>query len=611
MNIKNIKTKGFRGFVDEKEFELSSPITILFGENGKGKSSVLNAIEWCLFGKESTGQNTGIRERIDWEIKNRVSRECYVELEMEVSEKPYILKRTWKSKSKDEITLQSKDNEESFTGQEAERKLDELLNHFTFKDFLSSVYQHQEVIRFILTQEPKDRNEAMDRLLGLSDYRNIIAGIDLSKIKPDTLENEIDGLREQIKARIDGLQKQIDTSQQELNDIGIKEEQISNDGIISFGNEINKRILTFISELQLQSSDEFKQLSPSDREVFLYTCKNEITKLRTEMPGIEKQKKIHEEILELNLSLEEYKRLKEKYTDKESELNKFIKINGSLENLSEKEKKIENEIKTKEQEKEKVSLLGTIIKNSIDYLTESPVEKDKCPVCGSVKDNLLENLQKKYEEKFKEEIGILEKEIKEKKYEKEKIRELKGKAMQFMEEYNRAKQEIEKKGKEIREKHNIPDREDIEKYLNAKINELNGNEEELKTKIDEKQKVLTEIENEIEKFRKIRDILKLKEQIKKSCEIETTDKWNALQKKSDELKKFYEKLQTIVEAVKTASKEEAQSKINSIGDKVSEYFKFMTQHPGIDKLELKVQRDVRTGTNSYSFEDSRGENVTS
>jgi len=329
------------------------------------------------------------------------------------------------------------------------------------------------------------------------------------------------------------------------------------------------------------------------------------------MPGIEKQKKIHEEILELNLSLEEYKRLKEKYTDKESELNKFIKINGSLENLSEKEKKIENEIKTKEQEKEKVSLLGTIIKNSIDYLTESPVEKDKCPVCGSVKDNLLENLQKKYEEKFKEEIGILEKEIKEKKYEKEKIRELKGKAMQFMEEYNRAKQEIEKKGKEIREKHNIPDREDIEKYLNAKINELNGNEEELKTKIDEKQKVLTEIENEIEKFRKIRDILKLKEQIKKSCEIETTDKWNALQKKSDELKKFYEKLQTIVEAVKTASKEEAQSKINSIGDKVSEYFKFMTQHPGIDKLELKVQRDVRTGTNSYSFEDSRGENVTS
>ncbi len=39
------------------------------------------------------------------------------------------------------------------------------------------VYQHQENIRAVLTQEPKDRNEALDRLFGLSDYRNIIEGI--------------------------------------------------------------------------------------------------------------------------------------------------------------------------------------------------------------------------------------------------------------------------------------------------------------------------------------------------------------------------------------------------------------------------------------------------
>src|SRR5262249_33758417 len=37
--------------------------------------------------------------------------------------------------------------------------------------------QHQEVIRAALTQEPRERNDAIDRLLGLSDYRNLLSGL--------------------------------------------------------------------------------------------------------------------------------------------------------------------------------------------------------------------------------------------------------------------------------------------------------------------------------------------------------------------------------------------------------------------------------------------------
>jgi len=70
MKIKTLKVKGFRGFTKEKEFDFA-PVTILFGPNGTGKSSTLNAIEWCLWGRKCVGKDTGIRERIDWEIKNR------------------------------------------------------------------------------------------------------------------------------------------------------------------------------------------------------------------------------------------------------------------------------------------------------------------------------------------------------------------------------------------------------------------------------------------------------------------------------------------------------------------------------------------------------------
>ena len=93
ITITKVKIRGFRGFTNEQEFDFSCPITILFGENGKGKSSLLNSIEWCLFGgKDCIGKNTGIRERIDWEIKNRNTNECYVELEIKENDKKYTVR---------------------------------------------------------------------------------------------------------------------------------------------------------------------------------------------------------------------------------------------------------------------------------------------------------------------------------------------------------------------------------------------------------------------------------------------------------------------------------------------------------------------------------------
>ena len=215
MQLKKIKITGFRGFNGTQEFDLSSPVIILFGENGKGKSSFLNAIEWCLFGGEIIGKDTGIRERVNWEIKNRHSKECIVELHITQNDKNYILKRTLKGKSKHELSIETPDGD-TLSGDEACEKLNELLHQITFKDFMSSVYQHQEVIRFFLTQEPKLRDEAIDRLIGLSEYRNIIEGIDLKSIKPEELEKEISSLEREIEAKVEVWEGQIESSKKKL-----------------------------------------------------------------------------------------------------------------------------------------------------------------------------------------------------------------------------------------------------------------------------------------------------------------------------------------------------------------------------------------------------------
>lgn len=83
--LKALKVKGFRAYTKEREFVFDNPAILLFGENHCGKSSTLNAIEWCLFGNECVGKETGIRERVDWEIVNRNMRppDALVVLEFE------------------------------------------------------------------------------------------------------------------------------------------------------------------------------------------------------------------------------------------------------------------------------------------------------------------------------------------------------------------------------------------------------------------------------------------------------------------------------------------------------------------------------------------------
>lgn len=50
LKLKSAIISGFRGFNPEVKIDFNAPVVVLYGENATGKSSTLNAIEWCLFG---------------------------------------------------------------------------------------------------------------------------------------------------------------------------------------------------------------------------------------------------------------------------------------------------------------------------------------------------------------------------------------------------------------------------------------------------------------------------------------------------------------------------------------------------------------------------------
>ena len=61
-----LELAGFRGWRGPASLALDRPLTLIVGENGRGKSSALVALEWCLFGREAERKKSGIPERSDW-----------------------------------------------------------------------------------------------------------------------------------------------------------------------------------------------------------------------------------------------------------------------------------------------------------------------------------------------------------------------------------------------------------------------------------------------------------------------------------------------------------------------------------------------------------------
>ena len=90
MKLIAVKISRFRGWKNEHRIKLEGPITLVVADNGRGKSSLLNAIEWCLYGVLVTKKGSGIDERQDWELRTRTERAdtepTRIELEFETPE---------------------------------------------------------------------------------------------------------------------------------------------------------------------------------------------------------------------------------------------------------------------------------------------------------------------------------------------------------------------------------------------------------------------------------------------------------------------------------------------------------------------------------------------
>ena len=372
LNLKFLKVKGFRGFVKEREFDFEHPAVFLFGENRCGKSSTLNAIEWCLFGDECLGVKTGMRERHNYEIPNRnmKAEDTYVELYLEDnnSNDTFKVYRKYISARKDQLVLTLPDGT-PLTNQDANEKLD-LLIKSTFRDFMTTVYQHQEAIRAVVTQEPAERNDAIDRLLGLSVYRNLLTDIDKANLKSELRDmgNELDNFTKQIEVALKTRESDLRDEKDNAIERGLKEKEINEKGGLKISNDVLKQLKEFSKEANIELQDLKAPGNREDLGDFLNNANSEINRLRSEMPDVKEQEKLFERQSKIGKIKTNYETEKEAFDQLSKDLKKFVKEHGDEKGIKKKKEDLEKKLKGKKDDLSQANAKASAIKDSINYL---------------------------------------------------------------------------------------------------------------------------------------------------------------------------------------------------------------------------------------------------
>ncbi|WP_430786361.1 AAA family ATPase [Virgibacillus flavescens] len=196
MRIERINIENFRCFKGLNRFDVDGKTIILYGENGYGKSSFFDAIEWCLTGTVDRFKQPGERNINKKIIVNRQAEEgetCSVELIIDEVK----LKRTFRNVkgSRETILVKDLSNITIAQGKEnVERYIEENIAYETANKKLlttlikkSHILSQDQITDFVLRDDPKGRFDSLADIMGYRQLMNLAKN--LKKVKTEINRN--------------------------------------------------------------------------------------------------------------------------------------------------------------------------------------------------------------------------------------------------------------------------------------------------------------------------------------------------------------------------------------------------------------------------------------
>ncbi len=320
MIIHRLKVEGFKimGSQIEIDFPDEGIIGIL-GRNESGKSTLLNAIEYALFGLKKGKVPGEVREDVITWGKNK----CRIELEFTARNKRFIIRREFDTTGRNtvEIIPLSEDEVKPITKlREAQKFIEDLIG-MDRNSFSKIIYIKQGELDALRDLSKKDREELINKVMGIDVYDKIV-----KKVKSDvkTLEERLNLLEEKEKILRENYHKyksyenRLKESEERLSDLTVEVDSLAKE---------KESLKTSLDLYKLKKDIENKEkyLRKLEEDVESYEQKfeelNHLENIYTEYGDkYEKLKNLKDKCIEISHEIERTRRSIE---SKKEQLNRF------------------------------------------------------------------------------------------------------------------------------------------------------------------------------------------------------------------------------------------------------------------------------------------------
>lgn len=227
MIFKKLTLQNFKSHINT-EIEFNKGTTIILGDNGAGKSSIFEGINFALYKKYNTKSLN--------DLINTQSKSMAVTLSFLIGNQEYKVKRTRsQKKSTAELFVLQENNYNSVVSgdKEVNNYIEELLE-IDADLFLNAIYIRQGEIDSLVTQKASERKKNISKLLRLDnletsykDIANVISNYELKRTQlngliDDSITDNKDALIEEknsLKSQFDDKSNALDILQKQMSDI--------------------------------------------------------------------------------------------------------------------------------------------------------------------------------------------------------------------------------------------------------------------------------------------------------------------------------------------------------------------------------------------------------
>ncbi|MDY6766307.1 MAG: SMC family ATPase [Candidatus Nanohaloarchaea archaeon] len=586
----------------ETEMAFSGGVNVLIGEMGAGKSSVLEAICFALYG--TTPALTSRTVTLDQLIRRAPSPadQAVVEVDIQLDGSTYTVRREVE-RGRGTTTSEFREDGELLVAPQAgevTEAVEDLLN-IDYSLFSRAVYSEQNQLDYFLTLRAGEREEKIDELLALDRFETarstLVSLINRLEGRRDDRQEEVQQLEEALdEAAVDAVADRVAEAEDTIQELREEKQQVE-EGLDEAREELERleeeqseaeemrerrtALATRIDSLEERITD-----LAEDAGQFTALDADELASRREELEA--EQDRLEEAEEQITALDNEISALADRRDDLQDQKQELQEKQEEASRLEEVEQQLEEEQAALEEKRSERERLSGRLDDVEDTLAQLAAAGETCPTCGQDLDEehrvqvLQENRAAK--EDIEEQLASLDDEIQDRaeavddlQAERDELVELKGASDRLedvAEELAEVTQELQEKQDDraaVRDTYD-PDRED---EIQAALERLNAAE-----RVMELREELQDREQELEQ---------LEEDIRETGFDE--DELEAAREQVNELATRQEVLESKIENTETVLEERQQrlSELQEMQDRVDRYEESVAAY----RQKIDIMEDLR------------------